>query len=204
MIESAQRAAALTAGRSLRIVSKRGHVLECSLEGAKIDDAGRPARLPGEVAYLSGQISFYPEAASIQGTLQVDGLITPVGRLENPIELDFRDGVVVEIRGGSQATDLRDWMSGDPSAWLQHLAHLSLGAIPGLGITAQPVLSERAYGAVVAGFGAQPPGLGIFPEVPAQATTHWDAITMGSEIRIDGRVILPEEERIDECTENVL
>ena len=171
------------------LVSPLGDTLECSLDGARIDDAGRRVATPGSVTYLSGQVSFYPPPSAVTGTMLIQGIASPLGPLQQSLHVRIENGMVVDVQGGEEASQLSLWLRERETPWIRHLSHLSLGVFPGVEMTRSTVLSERAEGAVVVGVGAQPPGLGLFPAIQTGDTPHWDLVTMGYEVRLDDEVL---------------
>lgn len=126
---------------------------------------------PAQMAFLPGQLSFLGSPSSINGSLTVDSYFWPPGtvkRLQNVIELKVRRGVVVDIRGGTEAARVRDWLG----ARDRTVQHFCIGFHPGAQLGDAIVEAERVYGTLTIGFGAHP--------------FHTDGVCARVELLIDG------------------
>ncbi len=183
----------LDEAREMRITSPAGTDLVCNIEGSLIDHASRPARKPGQQTYPAGQVSWYPHAESIRGTLVFDGAMWPpedLGLLQQAVSLTVRDGVVTAISGKEEADRVRRWFESFGNPHTYELAHISYGVNPGARLSGNILEDERILGGVEVGIGAQPPQLGIF-EVPLDEATrgHTDGVMLRPTVFLDGTAI---------------
>ena len=88
----------------------------------------------------------YPSPAACAAT-PWDGAITRIGRLANPVQIEFEHGRAVEIRGGTEADQLRRLLASldDPNAY--DFAAWGMGTNPGADLTdPEPSFEgERVY-----------------------------------------------------------
>ncbi len=153
-------------------------------------DAGL-ANVPG-VHMLTGQISWAPIHASIEGVIVFDGTISPpLNRLvDAPVRLTVREGRVVAIEGGKDALTYRSWLDSFDDPNMLRLAHIAYGFNPGAKLTGNVLEDERVWGATEWGLGylqaidAPPDG------IPAKS--HTDGICLNSSVWLDGVALLDE------------
>lgn len=146
------------------------------------------ADTPG-MHFLGGQICFVPDFDSINGRLVFDGTIAPpCGFLKEPVTLEIEKGRVVQIRGGSQAEELRRWLDSFEDPNMYRLAHGCYGFNPGARLCGNVLEDERVWGSTEWGLGylsavdAPPDGI--------QAKSHMDGICMNSSVWLDGAQVL--------------
>jgi 2,5-dihydroxypyridine 5,6-dioxygenase len=139
--------------------------------------------------YLSGQICFFPEYASINGRLVFDGTITPPGGFaDKPVVLDVEAGVVVNISGGKKAMEFRSWLESFKDPNMFHLAHGCYGFHPGARLTGNVIEDERVWGVTEWGLGYMSPT--DAPPDGINAKSHTDGICLNSSVWLDGVQIL--------------
>jgi len=194
VVELGERVTSLIeAASTMRIATPAGTDLVCSVEGRTVDHASRPVSKAGEQTYPAGQVSWYPHADSIQGTMVFDGTIWPpegMGILEVPIAMTVRDGRVTSVDGGREAAQVAEWFRGFENPHAYDLAHISYGVNPGATLCGNILEDERILGGIEVGIGAQPPQLGIFQVDPEEATRgHTDAVMLRPTVELDGQVI---------------
>ncbi|MGC8778438.1 MAG: aminopeptidase, partial [Candidatus Caldatribacteriaceae bacterium] len=109
--------------RVVEIHTDRGTNLRMSLEGRKPglppDDGlyrekGRWGNLP------AGEVYIAPVEESVEGVAVIDGSMSPMGLLSEPIRLTIQGGRVVDIKGGKEAQELSNFLQnlGDPNAYV--------------------------------------------------------------------------------------
>ena len=162
MCELGDKLAELTKkAREVRIVSDVG--TDVSFE----NDPNRPVwhndgkvRSKGEYKFLGGQVSWAPIEDSINGTLVVDGFIWPpdeISILSNPVKLTIKEGRIVKIDGGVEASIFDKWLNSFNDEKMFYVAHVSWGFHPKAKYTGIPLEDERVYGTIEFGFGSQSP-----------------------------------------------
>jgi len=146
---------------------------------------------PGEIKMLPGQISWTPELKTINGTLVLDGCLTPpLGLLREPIKFTIKEGRIVNIEGGSEAKEFKQWLDSFEDENMYMVAHVSYGFGPGAKLTGDIVEDERVWGSTEWGFGNIGPML--VPDIPGgiPAASHSDGIGLDSTVYLDGEVFL--------------
>ena len=164
-------------------------------------DAG-DASSPG-MHFLAGQIAWSPDLETIEGKIVFDGSVDPpIGLLEDPIELTIEKGKVVEIKGGRDAAEFKQWLDSFDHPNMKKLAHISYGFNPGARLSGNILEDERVWGCTEWGLGYRPPPDGI------EAPSHTDGICLNSTVWLDdvkllekGSVVHPELEKYKEKLE---
>jgi leucyl aminopeptidase (aminopeptidase T) len=148
------------------------------------------ARGPG-MFMLAGQICFVPKLASINGTLVFEGTISPKpGFLKEPVAMTVRQGVVSDIRGGSQAAEFKAWLESFHDPAMFRLAHGCYGLNPGAGVTGNVLEDERVWGATEWGIGYL--SAADAPMEHFDAPSHCDGLCMNSSVWLDDEQIMAE------------
>lgn len=146
----------------------------------------------GEVKMMPGQIAWAPNWDSINGTIVIDGTLTPpLGKVNNPITLSIKKGFITKIEGtGSDASEFEAWLKGldDPNMYL--CAHISYGFNPGAKLTGDIVEDERVWGCTEWGFGNVGPQMASDIPGGIPAASHSDGICLNSSVWLDGVQIL--------------
>lgn len=146
----------------------------------------------GEIKMFPGQISWSPEFESINGTIVVDGTISPpLGAVKNPIVFTVERGYIVKVEGeGTDAAEYDAWLKSfnDPNMYL--CAHLSFGFGPNAKLSGDIVEDERVWGSTEWGFGNVGPQLVSDMQGGIPAASHSDGICLNSSVWLDGVQIL--------------
>lgn len=183
----------LEAAGELRMTNPAGTNLTCNIKDRLIDHASKRIFGPREQTYVGGQVSWYPDPGTINGTLAFDGSMWPpeeIGLINTPIKVKVDHGEITGVEGGREAKVLKRWFESWENPNIYKLAHISYGLNPGARLTGNIVEDERVFGCLEVGIGAQPPSLGIFKIDPAEATEgHTDAIMLNPTVELDGQVI---------------
>ncbi|MFW6038493.1 MAG: aminopeptidase [Candidatus Saliniplasma sp.] len=147
----------------------------------------------GKSAMLPGQISWAPKFETINGTLVFDGsLVPPIGLLDNPIKLTIEKGKVVDIDGGREAQQFKNWLESFDDENMYQLAHISYGFNPGAKLTGNIVEDERIWGGTEWGIGNVGSKLLSEREGGIDAASHCDGICVNSSVWLDGEQLLDE------------
>ncbi len=158
----------------------------------------------GEVKMLPGQISWSPKFNTINGTLVIDGTLSPpCGKLDVPVKCTVKEGKVIKIEGGSQAQEFENWLKSFNDEKMFNLAHLSYGFGPGAKLSGDIVEDERVWGSTEWGFGNVGPML--VSDIPGgiPAASHSDGICLNSSVWLDGKPILIDGEVVGPTEEIV-
>ncbi|MEE9491101.1 MAG: hypothetical protein V3V80_02210 [Dehalococcoidia bacterium] len=155
---------------------------------------GRPGTVVDGMATEPGELDYFPNAAvsiapveeTINGTIVIDGCISPGGLVSAPITCRLEKGVITAIEGGADATA---WCShlesaGDPKAF--HVCHFDVGLNPRARMSDNMHQSEQVMGAVTFGFGNQDPS---YKGTVGAAKVHFDAVLLSPTVYLDGVVM---------------
>ncbi len=134
-----------------------------------------------------------PKEGTPNGRIVVDGSITTIGRLTSPVTLIVEDGKVVDIKGGSEAEQLRkmleelkdDNVYNCPAEW-------GIGTNPKAQLIGEEPTSEgeRIYGWTHVSLGNN----ASFSGGTVKTKIHLDAIIKNPQVELDGTVILKEKQ----------
>ncbi|MDA4112166.1 MAG: aminopeptidase [Thaumarchaeota archaeon] len=159
------------------------------------NDTKRPVLVEGDVSgpgeyMLLGQVDWAPLEETINGTIAFDGSVNPpdeLGLLKKPIKLEVRNGRVVRVHGGREATIYEKWLKSLNDENMYELAHLSYGCNPGAKLTGNVLEDERIWGVLEWGLGNQS---GTFRARDIRAISHSDGITLKPTLEGDGQLII--------------
>lgn len=181
------------ATHTVRVKSSAGTDLIC-----KVNKAGDPLWEPppesgGYTQLLSGLSGFSIYRESVEGTLVIDGNISPptwIGKIEEPIILKISGGYIKEFSGGYQANLFDKFLqsANHPDAYL--IDHVCYGFNPGVRkLSGNHLADSHLFGSILIGIGALTYGSKI----------HTDAVCLNPSIWLDdmqieeeGRYIHPE------------
>jgi 2,5-dihydroxypyridine 5,6-dioxygenase len=159
------------------------------------NDARRPVLVEGDVSgpgeyMLLGQVDWAPLEESIEGTIVFDGSVNPpdgLGLLKGPVRLEIREGRVVRVSGGREASVYEKWLRSFKDENMLRLAHLSYGCNPGAKLTGNVLEDERIWGVLEWGLGNQS---GTFEAANIVAISHSDGLTLRPTLEADGVLII--------------
>ena len=159
------------------------------------NDPTRPVLVEGDVFgpgeyMLLGQVDWAPLEGSIEGTIVFDGSVNPpdeLGLLKGPIKMQVKEGRVVRVLGGREATIYDKWLQSFKDENMLRLAHLSYGCNPGARLTGNVLEDERIWGVLEWGLGNQS---GTFGAANIVASSHSDGITLKPTLEADDQLII--------------
>ena len=180
------------AGKHFRITSPAGMDLECDNAPGRAYVTADGFVRKGEIKMFPGQISWSPIFESINGTIVVDGTISPpLGAVKSPIRFTIEKGYITKIEGdGTDAAEYAAWLKAfnDPNMYL--VAHGSFGFGPNAKLNGDIVEDERVWGCTEWGFGNVGPQL--TSDIPGgiPAASHSDGICLNCSVWVDGIQVL--------------
>ncbi len=178
---------ALTAGREITVTTANGSHLTASLEEVKAGCGAARAHNPGDVsAFPSGEAWMAPKAGTAEGVLIADGSGHMLGRLEDPIRVQFEAGRAVKIEGGHQAARLREILEGVENS--DNLGELSIGTNPAAGSTGDITEDKKQLGTVHFALGNSVVGGTV------KSPVHIDLLVQYPTVEIDGAVVVRDRE----------
>ncbi|MDO4542419.1 MAG: aminopeptidase, partial [Bacillota bacterium] len=103
-------------------------------------------RNPGECGNLpAGESYIAPQEGTANGVVVLDGSITNMGKLKEPITLTFERGNVVAVKGGTEANDLRSILT-KAGKGSNNFAELGIGTNEGAVIIGDSLNDEKVLG----------------------------------------------------------
>ena len=187
-----------------KATEKAKHIRVTSPAGMDIEFDNEPGRefvvadgfvRKGDIKMFPGQISWSPNFDSINGTIVVDGTINPpLGAVKSPIIFTVKNGMVINISGGSDADAFDAWLKSFNDPNMYRVAHLAYGFGPNAKLSGNVVEDERVWGCTEWGFG----NIGgiLTSDIPEgiPAASHSDGICLNCSVWLDGVQILDKGE----------
>ena len=177
----------LESAEDIQVLTKDGMNLRGKMGGRKVRHSGIKATEKGYPVMLTGQTSWCPIEESIEGTLVFTGAVFPpdsLGILRDKICIEFKEGRVVDVTGGSEAQIYKNWLYSFDDPNMLRLAHYSQGFNPGVTkVTGRIVEDERVFGCMEFGIGSQGVKIG---GAHWSAASHSDGIVLRPTIILDG------------------
>lgn len=174
--------------REVEITTPLGTKLRLGLEGR---EPGTPSDMglylkPGEWGNLpAGEAYIAPLEDQAEGVVVVDGSIAQIGLPAQPVTLEFREGRVVRIEGGQEATRLRNLLESleDENAYV--IAELGIGTNEAAQIIGITLEDEKVLGTVHIAIGRNTGFGGV-----NMSKVHLDFIMTKPTLKLDGQVVM--------------
>lgn len=175
----------LNKGKRVELTSEGGTEIEMSIEGRTgIADTGQLTE-PGAFGNLpAGEAYIAPVEGTAQGTVVIDGAMSGVGTVSQPITIKIKNGVAVQFSGGEEAEKLESLVDkhGEKA---RHVAELGIGTNDLAKLTGLVLEDEKVLGTVHLALGDNHTFGGNIV-VPS----HLDGMILKPTLKIDGQVIL--------------
>lgn len=170
------------------IITDKGTNLRMSFEGRKPgippDDGlyrekGRWGNLP------AGEVYIAPVEESVEGVVVIDGSMSPIGLLTEPIRLVIEKGRVIKIEGGKEARTLSGFLESldDPNAYI--VGELGIGTNHKARVTGNILEDEKAFRTVHIAL-----GMNVDMGGTIESKTHNDGIIWNPTVSFDGKIIM--------------
>ncbi|NLN17412.1 MAG: aminopeptidase [Firmicutes bacterium] len=174
----------LSRGEKVKITTPAGTDLTLSIKGREGQPDTGILHRPGEFGNLpAGEAYIAPVEGSAQGTLVIDGAMSGVGMLKEPIVMEVRDGVVVDLQG-PDADALRGVLEGLGEAAYM-IGELGVGTNDQAVICGQVLEDEKVLGTIHIAIGNN-----SFFGGTIQVASHHDGILREPTVVIDGELLL--------------
>jgi leucyl aminopeptidase (aminopeptidase T) len=171
--------------KDVTITNKDGTILTFSVEGRKFGADTGIIKEPGQFANLpAGEVCTAPVEGTANGILIVDGAVPTTTILDKPITMEFKDGRLVRLEGGTAADDLKRMLDKYGSSE-RNLAELGIGTNEKAKLIPNILESEKVIGTFHIAIGDNK-GMGGNVE----ANIHLDFVVRGAKLEIDGRTII--------------
>lgn len=141
-------------------------------------EAGNSGNLP------AGETFFAPLEGSAQGHIVFEAAVAGIGKLQQTIHIVVRDGMAVEITGGSEAEKLNELVDGvGPDG--RNLAELGIGTNDQAQITGVILEDEKVMGTAHFALGDNKSMGGT-----VAVSSHLDGLILQPTVYVDGRMIM--------------
>jgi leucyl aminopeptidase (aminopeptidase T) len=182
---SRKMAGILTAGNVAQVTSPSGTDITVCIDGQEASaDTGIYSN-PGDFGNLpAGEAYIAPVEGRSSGVIVIDGSMSGLGVLKNPIRMRVEDGYATEILGGSEAKILTRMLEpfGRPA---RNIAELGVGTNHQASITGLTLEDEKVLGTIHIALGNNASFGG-----PVDVPIHLDGIILRPTLTIDGETIL--------------
>lgn len=176
----------LRGAETIRVTSPAGTDLTASIAGREPKGwLTGICRNAGEVsAYPGGEVSLPPVEGTARGVVVVEGVMTDLGALAEPITWIVEDGLVRDIKGGPDAQRLLDHVDGVENA--RNIGEIGIGMNPAARLTDEITESKKRLGTahVAMGDSAGEYGGTVVSDV------HLDGVVLDATIEVDDEVVL--------------
>lgn len=178
--------AVLEKGKRVRVTSEKGTDIQFSIEGRSVHASKGLFHAPGESGNLpTGETFLAPVEGTAEGVFIVDGSFAGVGLMENSdIKLTVKNGVVTDIEGGENATQLAKILAkvgGDA----YNIAEFGVGTNESAQLSGLILEDEKVMGTIHIAVGDNM-GFGGKVKVPL----HLDGVVKSPDVYLDGELIM--------------
>lgn len=139
-------------GEKIVVRNERGLNIEMVVKKDKwILDTGI-LRKPGDFGNLpAGEVFAPPEYESTNGKLIIDGSMSGIGKLRNPIRIEVKNGYAIKIEGGDEAKKLRKALKNaerKSGRNVYNIAEIGIGINPRARLIGNPLEDEKVLGTI--------------------------------------------------------
>lgn len=178
--------AVLEKGKRVRVTSEKGTDIQFSIEGRSVHASKGLFHAPGESGNLpTGETFLAPVEGTAEGVFIVDGSFAGVGLMENSdIKLTVKNGVVTDIEGGENATQLAKILAkvgGDA----YNIAEFGVGTNESAQLSGLILEDEKVMGTIHIAVGDN---MGFGGKVKVQL--HLDGVVKSPDVYLDGELIM--------------
>jgi leucyl aminopeptidase (aminopeptidase T) len=178
-------AKALTKGSEARLTTPAGTNLDMSLAGREGHPDTGINHMPGTFSNLpAGEAYIAPMEGLAEGILVIDGAMSGVGVVTQPIRMIVEKGFVTKIEGGAEAAELNELL-GRYGRLAYNIAELGIGTNDKATLTGNVLEDEKVKGTVHVALGNNT-GFGGAVQVPV----HLDGILIKPTLVIDGVTVI--------------
>ncbi len=174
----------LSQTKKIRLVTDLGTDVTFNVEGRKGLALGGIVIEPGTFTTLpSGEAAIAPLEGATQGRIIIDFAMDGIGRFNQPIELDVKDGRVISIAGGKEAQGLKRLLEGDENAFV--VAEFAIGTNPESRMIGNMAEDKILRGCVHVAVGDNHTIGG-----QCQSRVHLDGIILNPTVELDGQLVV--------------
>ncbi len=176
----------LTEGKEALITSPGGTNLSLNIEDRSgvadtgiLHNKGDFGNLPAGEAYIA------PMEGKTNGTLVIDGVMAGIGKIDEPIFIEVRDGFATKITGGKSAEELRQMLEKTNDKNAMNIGELGIGTNEKAKLSGNLLEVEKVFGTVHIALGDS-----VSMGGKVKAPIHVDGVVLNPTLKIDNKVIL--------------
>lgn len=180
----------LSAGKAVHLTCENGSDLHLSIEGRPFKAYYGECLKPGEVGlFPGGEVNTFPVEESVNGRVVFDSFMMGVGLLDNPIIVDFKEGLAVSITGGKEADQLKRLLDSikNPNAF--HFGEFAVGTNYKARTLGSAFEDKEVYGTVHVALGS-----GVawpkYYKPKYHVPIHLDGVLSRPTVAVDGEVVV--------------
>ncbi len=177
----------------VRITTKLGTDITMPRKKRRIIESTGVLRTIGASGNLpSGEVFFAPIEGKSNGKVIIDGSIAGLGMLDEPITVNFKDGMASRISGGKQAKELSAMLN-EAGKQARNLAEFGIGTNYKAKICGHVLEDEKVFGTVHVAFGNNI-AFGGKVDVPL----HMDCVIKNPTVYADDEMIMKNGKLIEQ------
>ena len=142
-------------------------------------ERGRWGNLPAGEAFIA------PVEESVEGVVVIDGSMSPLGLLSEPIKLTIQGGKVINIEGGMEAEELSQFLEQLADPYAYWIGELGIGTNEKARLTGNVLEDEKALRTVHIAL-----GMNVDMGGKIESKTHNDGIIRNPTVRFDGKLVM--------------
>jgi len=180
---TAQKLAKAFKGREIKVTTPSGTNLKAIIEGRKAIVEAGIALEPGQsAAFSDGEVSLSTVEGTANGVAVIDGPIAYLGKTRQPVRVEIEKGRVVNVSGGTESRELRDWLEKVEN--FDNFAEIGVGVNPEARRNGD--WQEEKKGLGTAHFAL---GDNIYYYGKVHCSIHLDMVVYDPVVAVDGNVI---------------
>ncbi len=133
----------------------------------------------------AGEAFVAPVEESVEGIVVVDGSMSPLGLLAEPIKLTIQRGKVIKIEGGREAEELSRFLEELSDPYAYWVGELGIGTNEKARLTGNILEDEKALRTVHIAL-----GMNVSIGGKVESKTHNDGIIRNPTVKFDGELIM--------------
>ena len=182
--------ALLEKGKVVRITTTEGTDLTIELAGRKGKAQTGFATEPGTFSGLpDGESTVAPLEGSTQGRIVNPYIMEKIGLVDEPFEMEIKDGWVVGVKGGKQAQALNELYERSDENARRIASQFAMGMNPDCRIFPNTREVSKKLGTIHVAFGDN-----ISLGGTVQSGVHIDIVILNPTVELDGKVILKDSQ----------
>jgi leucyl aminopeptidase (aminopeptidase T) len=173
--------------RIVKVITKLGTDIVMNIEGREIEgektalhyEKGDWGNLPG------GEVCLAPLEGTTNGIFIVDASMAGIGRIDNPIKFNVKNGYVVDIEGNEKAKKFYDMLKAFNNKNVFNIAELGIGTNHGAKIIGVVLEDEKVLGTAHIAIGTNISNGGRI-----KAPVHLDGVFTKPTIYVDNKKVI--------------